>query len=175
MGMGGRQSRTQPQYGHAYDHFAIDYEYPGGVHALSMARQADGSANRVEEVIQGTTARSLTSSGRARFEGGSTWTFEAENPNPFVVEHQDLHASIRGEVPRLNEGERIAESTLTAIMGRMSAYSGKEVSWDDALNSPLDMRPPAYAFMSLPTPAVAIPGRTSPHDTLWNIEETSNG
>ncbi|MDP6478672.1 MAG: Gfo/Idh/MocA family oxidoreductase [Phycisphaerales bacterium] len=175
MGMGGRQSRTQPQYGHGYDHFAIDYEYPGGVHALSMARQADGSANRVEEVIQGTTGRSLTSSGRAQIEGGSNWTFEGENPNPYVVEHQDLHASIRGEVPRLNEGERIAESTLTAIMGRMSAYSGKELSWDDALNSPLDMRPPAYAFMSLPTPVVSIPGRTSPHDTLWSIEEQLNG
>lgn len=175
MGMGGRQSRTEPEYGHAYDHFAIDYEYPGGVHAMSMARQTDGGAGRVGEVIQGTNGRCLISSGQARLEGGSNWTFEGENPNPYVVEHRDLHASIRGETPRLNEGIRIAESTLTAIMGRMSAYSGKELTWDEALTSPLDMRPPAYAFMSLPVPTVPIPGRTSPHDTLWNIEESSNG
>jgi len=175
MGMGGRQSRTQPRFGHGYDHFAIDYEYPGGVHALSMARQIDGSANRVEEVIQGTKGRSVTSSGRARFEGDRTWAFEGDNPNPYVVEHQDLHASIRGDGQRLNEGKRIAESTMTAIMGRMSAYSGKELTWDEALNSPLDMRPPAYAFMALPVPIVSTPGRTSPHDTLWNFEESSNG
>ncbi len=166
-GMGGRQSRTQPEYGHCFDHFAVDYEYPGGVHAMGMCRQADGSSGKVGEVIQGTTGRAITSSGTARFEGGPTWTFAGENPNPYVVEHQDLHASIRGEGPYLNEARRIAESTLTAIMGRMSAYSGREVTWDDALRSPLDLTPPDYAFTSMQVPAVPVPGRTDPHDPLW--------
>ena len=169
-GMGGRQSRVQPEYGHCFDHFAVDFEYPDGAHALSMCRQADGSGGRVEEVVQGTRGRSLTSSGRARFEGGSGWQFEGDNPNPYVQEHRDLQNSIRGEGPRLNEARRIAESTLTAIMGRMSAYSGKELTWDEALNAPLDLSPPTYAFADLEVPAVAIPGRTHPHDSLWTPE-----
>jgi len=169
-GMGGRQSRVQPEYGHCFDHFAVDYEYPGGVHALSMCRQADGSSGRVEEVIQGTQGRSVTSSGRARFEGGPTWQYEGDNPNPYVQEHINLQASIKGEGPRLNEARRIAESTLTAIMGRMSAYSGKELSWDEVLASPLDLTPPRYAFVELDVPAVAIPGRTDAHESLWKRE-----
>ncbi len=167
IGMGGRQSRTQPEYGHCFDHFAIDYEYPGGVHALSMCRQADGSSGKVGEVIQGTKGRAVTSSGQARFEGGPTWTFGGENPNPYVAEHQNLQASIRGDGPYLNEARRIAASTLTAIMGRMSAYSGRELTWEEALTSPLDLTPPAYTFSAMHVPAVAVPGRTSPHDGLW--------
>jgi predicted dehydrogenase len=170
MGMGGRQSRTQPEYGHCFDHFSIDYEYPGGVHALSMARQADGSASRVEEVIQGTKGRSVSTSGRTRFEGGRNWSFTAENPNPYVQEHRDLHASIRGEQARLNEARRIAESTLTAIMGRMSAYSGRELTWDEVLNSNMDLSPPSYSFTTLGVPAIPVPGRTDPHDSLWTKE-----
>ncbi|MDP7029505.1 MAG: Gfo/Idh/MocA family oxidoreductase [Phycisphaerales bacterium] len=166
-GMGGRQSRTQPEYGHCFDHFAVDYEYPGGVHAMSMCRQADGSSGRVGEVIQGTEGRAVTTSGRAKFEGGRNWAFEGENPNPYVAEHRDLHASIRGDGPYLNEARRIAESTLTAIMGRMSAYSGRELTWDEVLASPLDMTPPEYAFTSMQTPAIPVPGRTDPHDALW--------
>jgi predicted dehydrogenase len=170
MGMGGRQSRTQPEYGHCFDHFAIDYEYPGGVHALSMARQADGSASRVEEVIQGTKGRSVSTSGQTRFEGGRNWSFTAENPNPYVQEHRNLHASIRGEQARLNEARRIAESTLTAIMGRMSAYSGRELTWDEVLNSNMDLSPPSYSFTTLDVPAIPVPGRTDPHDSLWMKE-----
>ncbi|MCW5765095.1 MAG: hypothetical protein KIT68_03855, partial [Phycisphaeraceae bacterium] len=60
----------------------------------------------------------------------------------------------------LNEGRRIAESTLTAIMGRMSAYSGKTVTWEQALNSTVDLLPRNLAFGPLPTPPVAVPGRT---------------
>jgi len=169
-GLGGRQSRVQPAYGHGYDHFAIDYEYPGGIHATSMCRQIDGSSGRVEEIIQGTRGRAVMSSGRARFEGGPTWTFSGENPNPYVQEHKDLQASIRGEIPRINEARRIAESTLTAIMGRMSTYSGRTLSWDDVLHSDLDLSPPSYAFGPLATPQVAIPGRSEPGETLWPKE-----
>ncbi|MCP4759230.1 MAG: Gfo/Idh/MocA family oxidoreductase [Planctomycetes bacterium] len=169
-GMGGRQSRTAPEYGHCFDHFAVDYEYPGDIHTISMCRQTDGAAGRVGEVVQGTRGRAALNSGQARFESGATWEFAAENPNPYVQEHRDLHASIRGESPRLNEARRIAESTLTAIMGRMSAYSGKVISWDEALHSDLDLAPPAYAFGDLDVPAVPIPGSTAPHDTLWTPE-----
>jgi len=83
-----------------------------------------------------------------------------ESPNPYVVEHTDLIASIRsGNV--LNEGRQVAESTMCAIMGRMSAYTGKEISWDWVMNaSELDLRPPVYDFVNMQAPAVSVPGVT---------------
>ena len=167
MGMGGRQSRIDPKYGHIFDHFANDYVYNGGRQVMSMCRQAVGATGRVQEHIQGTKGRAITHSGGTRFEGGVDWQFTDENPNPYVVEHKNLHASIRGDAPRLNEGHRIAESTLTAIMGRMSAYSGKEIRWEDALNADLDMTPPQYAFVDLNVPRIARPGSTAMDDELW--------
>jgi myo-inositol 2-dehydrogenase/D-chiro-inositol 1-dehydrogenase len=161
--MGGRQVRTDAAYGNAFDHFAVEYEYPGGVTAHSFSRQIDGCAGRVEEVIEGTKGRATCSSGRAKIDiasgGPGGWRFEGENGNPYVHEHVDLVKSILSGEP-INEAQRIAESTLTAIMGRMSAYTGKSVSWDQAMNSTLDLSPTTYAFGPLPTPAIAIPGRT---------------
>ncbi len=166
--MGGRQSRIDEAYGHVFDHFAVDYEYADGVHAMSMCRQGDGCSSKVEEVVQGTKGRAVTSSGRARLEGGSDWIFTADNPNPYQVEHQALHESIRGDSTRLNEGHRIAESTMTAIMGRMAAYSGRDITWEEALNAELDMRPEQYDFVELDVPQIARPGRTAHDAELWS-------
>lgn len=91
--------------------------------------------------------------------GRSEWRFESDNPNPYVQEHVDLIASIR-DGAGLNEAQTVAEATLTAIMGRMSAYTGKEVTWEQALNSKEDLSPEQYEFGPLPMPPVATPGRT---------------
>jgi len=161
FGLGGRQARTDAKYGHIYDHFAIEYEYPGGQYLLSMCRQQDGcgESNRVEELIVGTKGRAITSSGRAAIRGERDWRFEGDNPNPYVREHADLIASMTSG-PRLNEATRVAESTLTAIMGRMSAYTGQPVTWEQAMNSQLNLSPDAYEFGSMPVPEVAVPGVT---------------
>ncbi|MCK4874107.1 MAG: Gfo/Idh/MocA family oxidoreductase [Phycisphaerales bacterium] len=159
MGMGGRQVRTDPNYGHIFDHFAIEYEYPDGAFALSTCRQIDGCANRVTEVIHGSDGLCTTSWGATVIEGAKPWRFEGDNPNPYVVEHRNLIASITGG-PYLNEAKRIAESTLTAIMGRMSAYTGQEVTWEQAMNSTLDLSPEKYEFGDMPMPPVAVPGKT---------------
>ena len=83
-----------------------------------------------------------------------------EPVNPYVNEHRRLIASIRTRQP-LNEGRQVAESTLTAIMGRMSAYTGRELSWDWVMNaSQLDLSPPQYAFGPVPEQVVAVPGQT---------------
>jgi hypothetical protein len=79
--------------------------------------------------------------------------------DPYVQEHIDLIASLRAGKP-INELKTVAESTLTAIMGRMSAYSGKEVTWEQALNSKENLVPANLAFGSMPTPPVATPGTT---------------
>ncbi len=159
FGMGGREVRTAPKYGHIFDHFAIEYEYPNGVVMQSYCRQIDGCKNQVAEGIHGSTGRAWTGGG-TRIIGKNAWQFTEKNPNPYVVEHKDLIASITGNGKYLNEAKRVAESTLTAIMGRMSAYTGKELTWEDALNSELDLSPPAYEFGSLPTTEVAVPGKT---------------
>ena len=74
VGMGGRQVRTGPEYGNIYDHFAVDYEYPNGVHSLSMCRQIDGCENNVSEAVVGTKGRwqSQRPSHRRRQPGGGT-------------------------------------------------------------------------------------------------------
>jgi predicted dehydrogenase len=160
MGMGGRQVRTDPDYGHIFDHFAVEYEYPRQVHLMSMCRQIDGCANRVEEVIHGTEGIAVLRSGYAVLEGSHSWRFDTENRNPYVKEQMDLINSITARGAHYNEARRVAESTLTAIMGRMSAYTGKEVTWEQAMNSKLDLTPPVYEFTDLPMPPVAVPGTT---------------
>src|SRR5262245_60863771 len=136
MGMGGRQSRISPEYGHGFDHFAIDYEYASGAHAMSMCRQIPDCANRVAETIVGTKGLCELESGAKRYEltGGAGYKFTGNFTNPYVQEHTDLIASIRAGKP-YNELKQVAESTLTAIMGRISAYTGKALTWEEALAS----------------------------------------
>jgi predicted dehydrogenase len=157
MGMGGRQVRTAPEYGNIFDHFAVEFEYPNGARVMSMCRQIPGCADRVEEKIVGTKGHAF---GYGEISGPSAWKFESGEPDPYVVEHTDLIASIRSGNP-LNEGQRIAESTLCAIMGRMSAYTGRALSWDWAMKaSKLDLTPANMEFGPNPVDPVAVPGET---------------
>lgn len=159
-GMGGRQVRTDEKYGNIFDHFSIEYEYADGMTMQSMCRQIDGCAVRVEEVLVGTKGRAVSRPGYAVSTGSEDWRFTGENRNPYKQEHVDLIASLLGEGRYLNEAKRVAESTLTAIMGRMSAYTGKSITWEQALNSQLDLSPDAYSFSDLSVRPVAIPGKT---------------
>ena len=158
--LGGRQVRTSPAYGHVFDHFACEYEYADGRRVTSQCRQIDGCDSRVDETIHGTKGRALLMSGRAQIMGGAAWTWKGEQVDPYVQEHKDLVASITGKGPYLNEAQRIAESTMMAIMGRMSAYTGKTVTWEQAMNSKLDISPTEYALGPIATPEVAVPGKT---------------
>jgi hypothetical protein len=87
------------------------------------------------------------------------WKFSGQKPDPYQVEHDVLFASIRSGKP-VNNGDYMCRSTLIAIMGRMSTYTGKEVKWQQALNSKQDLSPPNYDWGPLSTPEVAIPGKT---------------
>ncbi|MFB3853765.1 MAG: Gfo/Idh/MocA family protein [Vicinamibacterales bacterium] len=157
MGMGGRQVRVGPQFGNIFDHFAVEYEYPNGVRVMSMCRQTKGCAERVDERIVGTKGVAW---GTGKITGPSPWTFEGKETDPYVQEHVDLIASIRNGTP-LNEGRQVAESTMSAIIGRMSAYTGREISWKWAMESScLDLRPARYEFGPNPVDPVAVPGFT---------------
>jgi len=156
-GMGGRSNRPQGdpnEVGQIYDHFAVEYTYPSGVVMQSFCRQIEGCANSVSEALVGNKGTCQVNdyviNGRKVLEGSDN--------APYVQEHTDLIKSIRDGKP-LNELKTVAESTLTAIMGRMSTYSGKTVTWDEALGSPEDTFPTDLRWdASHPVAPIAIPG-----------------
>ncbi len=156
-GMGGRQARPNKSYGHIYDHFAVEYEYPNGVRMFSQCRQMNSCESKVEEAAVGTKGVSNCATWIRPTEG-QVWRFRDKEVNAYEQEHQNLIASIRAGQP-LNEARNIAESTLTGIMGRESAYSGQSVEWDKALNSPVRLGPTEYRFGDLPFPDVPMPGQ----------------
>jgi predicted dehydrogenase len=158
-GNGGQQVNRGPEFAESYDHFSVDYEFPKGVHVLSQCRQINGTDGDVNEYVVGTKGkwqsngmRIESPDARTRIRGGGI--------NPYVQEHIDLLRSIETGKP-INELKQVAESTLTAILGRMSAFTGKRVTWEQALESKLDTFPKELKFgISLPGPVVATPGQT---------------
>jgi len=159
---GGRQARTAEEYGHIYDHFEVVYEYPNDVHGFIFCRQQNNCASDTSDTIMGTkgVARVLCFKGMPFTKGETNWKYSGKRPNMYEVEHQELFTSIRKGEP-INNGVRMARSTLLAIMGRMAAYTGKEITWEDALNSKENLQPEKIAWdASIPVPPVAIPGTT---------------
>jgi len=160
VGMGGRQQRTDPKFGDVYDHFAVEYEYPNGVRVSYKGAQQDGIAEPHYQRVVGTKGSAELNFGRAVIKGANAAEIGWNEHDPCLTQHADQMAAIR-EGKRLNEGRQIAESSLTAIMGRMSAYTGRALKWSWAMKaSKLDLTPPAYKFGDLAMPPVAIPGRT---------------
>lgn len=160
VGMGGRQVNTAEKFGNSYDHFAVDFEFPDGVHVLSMARQIDNCADSVSEHIVGTKGAADLGSGSYTFRGDGLGRLRIRNEvNPYVQEHIDLLAAISSGTP-INELTTVAHSTMIAIMGRMSAFTGQEVTWEQALNSKEDTFPSKFVFGPYPFPAVPMPGQT---------------
>jgi myo-inositol 2-dehydrogenase/D-chiro-inositol 1-dehydrogenase len=155
-GMGGRQVHDSPLYGNAYDHFAVEYEYPNGVRMFSQCRQMNGCDNLVATLVEGPSGSANCQGEIWNADGESVWKFENRNPpNPYEQEHVDLIRSIRAGQP-LNEAEAVAWSTLTGIMGRESAYSGKVITWEEALGSKQDFTLKDYDFYR-PVPLAPVP------------------
>jgi predicted dehydrogenase len=161
VGMGGRMALPlgNPDVnGNIFDHFAIDYEYPNGVHCLSMCRQISGCANSVSEALVGT--KGTCSPNGYTINGKRVLPRSQRGTNPYVQEHTDLIASIRDGKP-LNELKQVAESTFTAILGRMSAYTGKEMKWADALAARQNLMPDKLDFKEhISVPPAAVEGRS---------------
>jgi myo-inositol 2-dehydrogenase / D-chiro-inositol 1-dehydrogenase len=160
MGMGGREVRVEPEFGNIFDHFAVEYEYPNGARVLSMARQIQGCADIIGERIVGSRGVVQFEGSVARIIGEKAYSYEGPNPNPYEQEHANLIAGIRTGNP-LNEGKTVAESTLTAIMGRMSAYTGRALTFRWVMNSSkLDLSPPSYELTEFGVPPIPVPGQT---------------
>ena len=147
--------------GNIYDHFEVNYLYPNGVRASLANRQIEGCYNENADYIMGadgtcTIGRSMA----PHIEGKTNWTWSGQKYDMYQREHDVLFASIRKNQP-VNNGKRHATSTLLAIMGRMAAYTGQEVTWDQALNSQEKLVPDQITWDgSLPVPPRAEPGIT---------------
>ncbi|MFC1660440.1 Gfo/Idh/MocA family protein [Gemmatimonadota bacterium] len=164
VGFGGRWRRPT---GDQYDFFSIDFTYENDVHIHSMCRQIAGCANNVSELVRGTEGYTNCVDGIWRTDGTEVWSYpysEDEegnpiHPQPYQQEHIDLVTAIRTGQP-VNEAERTAVATLTAIMGRISCYTGQEVTWDEMMESDLRLGPDRLTFgpSDLVRAVVPVPG-----------------
>ncbi|MBN2030910.1 Gfo/Idh/MocA family oxidoreductase [bacterium] len=160
VGVGGRQARTGLEYGNVYDHFSVEYLYPDDVRIEYIGTQIDRFTPRNDERISGTKGSAYMYAGYGAIDGDNPYEYEGTPPTPTVLEYKDTIDSIRNG-KAINEGRQIAETTLTAIMGRMSAYTGLALSWDWAMEaSTLDLTPPISETGNLSDMPVAVPGVT---------------
>ncbi len=165
VGFGARHRRPT---GDQFDFFNVDFVYDNGMHLHSMCRQISGCTNNVSEWIVGTKGRSNCANMIEDLDGNKTWEYnyplnEEGQPSPRAMkpameqEIIDLVYAIRNNTP-FNEAEDCAISTLAAIMGRISAYTGKEVTWEEMINSNLRLGPSQLSFgpvdvdVYIPTP-----------------------
>ncbi len=159
VAVGGRQVPTEG--GNIFDHFGINYLYPNNVRAFLACRQIDGCYNENADYIHGSKGTCTIGRGPTpRIAGETNWTFTGQRNDMYQAEHDALFASIRRGKP-IHDTEWMATSTMLAIMGRMAAYTGQQISWDMALNSSERLFPEKLEWSgTVDTPPLAIPGRT---------------
>jgi predicted dehydrogenase len=163
VGMGGRAVLTEPEYGQIYDHFSVVYQFADGAKLVSNCRQQPRCKNDMSAQVFGARGRAELSERRNGLRiktDGADWTYTGPQNQMYETEHAELFASIRSG-KAINNGAYMAKSTLLAIMGRMAAYTGQEITWEMALNSKESLNPDRYAWDARP-PAVpiAVPGQT---------------
>jgi myo-inositol 2-dehydrogenase/D-chiro-inositol 1-dehydrogenase len=161
FGLGGRQVRTGPEFGHIYDHMACVYEYDNGVKGYAFCRQQANCANEVKDYVLGTQGKVDVM--RHQVTGPRAWQYgaaQARRDDMYQKEHDEFFAGIRSGNP-INNGEYMSKSTLLGIMGRMACYTGQSITWEQAFNSREDLSPPRYEWGALAVPPVARPGITT--------------
>ena len=173
IAQGGNQVRRGPEYGNLFDHYAVQYEYADGARLFAENRHTQGCWNAVSEHAHGTkgTADLINDRGLFVIKGrnDSLWRFDGPKDDPYQVEHDDLVNAIRKNLD-YNEAERGAMSTMTCIMGRMAAYSGQQIEWDDAIKSEKTLAPLITSWDAAPPVkpgpdglyALPVPGKSEP-------------
>ncbi len=151
QGMGGRQVRNGKDHGEIFDHHFVEFTYSNGAVISSQCRHIPGCMSRVDEVFQGSKGAVEIGKGIiTNLEGEAIYRYpRRKDPNPYQVEHDRLFASIRnGDV--ISDTENAAKSTLTAILGRMATYTGEKISFNQALNSKLQLAPEIISWDNTP-------------------------
>jgi len=185
-GNGGVETRKGPDDGEIFDHHVVEFEYADGSVCFSQCRHQLGCWNSVSEQAIGTKGKCQID--RYAITGENKWRFQGGGKDPYQQEHDDLFAAIRNDTP-FNEAEYGATSSMTAVLGRMATYSGKEIEWDAAVNSPLDtmvkgidqvpfeealnMKPPSepdqYGWYPIPAPGKTDPIKQTPYRSQTDL------
>jgi predicted dehydrogenase len=170
QGMGGREVRKGPDHGQIFDHHYVEFTYEDGTIINSQCRHIEGCMSRVSEQFVCTKGMATTLKGTqiTDLKGNSIWSYRDKNDaDPYQVEHDKLFASIKsGGV--ITDAENGAKSTMTAILGRMATYSGKVITWEEAMKSDISLMPETYAWDANPPVMpdenglypVPVPGQT---------------
>ena len=192
QGMGGREQRVDKKFGQIFDHHYVEFTYDNGVRINSQCRHQSGVYNAVREEFTGTKGKiyldnkpncyAVDHKGNViwKYRPGSGAAAEGEakakkgrrsgDPDPYQTEHDLLQAAVRDNTP-LNNAYYGAESTMTAVLGRMATYSGKEIKWDEAFNSKAQhmpnivtadteppVKPDAEGGYPVAIPGIKVPG-----------------
>jgi len=157
----GLGSCTFPVEGqNTFDSGFIVYEYANGIRGFLGCRSHAGCHNENADYIVGSKGICTVGRGRPKIEGETDWRYRGSGNNKYQAEHEELFASIRSGHPK-NDGTRMAKTSLMAIMGRMAAYTGREISWEQALNSQQQLVPDRMDWNTkIEHPPLAIPGLT---------------
>jgi predicted dehydrogenase len=159
VGIGGRQVRPEP--GNIFDHHAVEYVFPGGVKCASYCSHWPKAASRVSERVIGEKGASNCNGHISAVSGERIWEFKGTETNPYVQEHIDCLNSITGKDKHWNEAQQVADSSMTAVLGRMCTYTGREIKWDWATKvSKLRLGPEKLEFGPYKADDVAVPGKT---------------
>ena len=170
QGMGGREVRNGKDYGEIFDHHFVEFHYADGTVLNSQCRHIPGTMSKVDELLIGTKGKIFGDGARIAAHNGSVlfaYDKKQEN-NPYQNEHDELFAAIAGGIYRFADTEIGAQSTLTAIMGRMATYSGQVLERDKLLANPVNLMPADLSWTAMPLVKpdaegnypVAIPGVT---------------
>lgn len=162
-GTGGRQVRTSEIFGNIYDHFAIEFEYANGTKGYHFCRQQEGTSHRNTMDVLGTGGSAMINvMTKHEVTGKNKWVYNGEKNNMYQTQHNELFEGIRNGKP-INQGVEMANSTMLAIWGRMVAYSGQTLTWDQAINSNQTLGPAISDYnweLKWEDQPVALPGIT---------------
>lgn len=162
-GTGGRQVRVDEKYGNIYDHFAVEFEYAPGVKGYHFARQQENTSSRNSVEVLGTNGTAIINVARSHeISGKNPWKYTGPKNDMYQTEHDELFASIRNGKP-MNDGEWMANSTMLGILGRMVAYTGQTLTWEQALSSNEVLGPKTEDYswdLNWVGPPIAKPGIT---------------
>jgi myo-inositol 2-dehydrogenase / D-chiro-inositol 1-dehydrogenase len=160
FGVGGRQTRPDTdETGNVWDHFSLIYEYANGVRAYHMCRHWPNTPSDNSAYFIGSEGKCTMKpwNGTHAIDGSTPWTGTAKSNDMYQREHDLLFQSIRTATP-VNDGSFMSHSSLLAIMGRMAAYTGRVVTWEQAMNSQVDMNAEPWKMGPRPSPPLAVPG-----------------
>ena len=151
------------KYGNIFDHFAVVYQWENegaGARGYHYSRQQNGTVGGYEVEVYGSKGYCSAKNRHAILGKEDAWRFRGENNDMYQTEHNELFASIRAGNP-FNDGEVAAQSTMVGILGRMAAYTGQKITYEEALNSKQDLTPEHLDWKKpLAVPSVPVPGVT---------------